>query len=170
MILLAVSINLDILKYFLGDPRYWVGLHIVPILLLAYLFLGVYYNFSVWFKLTDRTYYGTLTTFAGMAITILGNYFLIPVAGYEGSAVAALLCYAGMAIICYVLGQRFFPIPYNVTTGLIYIGITLAIVYGVNAVEIANQVYATLFHIVVMLVVLVVIYLIEGRALRLKRA
>lgn len=170
VILLGVSINLDILKYFLADPRYWVGLHIVPILLLAYLFLGVYYNFSVWFKLTDRTYYGTLTTFAGMVITIVGNYLLIPVAGYEGSAIAALLCYAGMTVLCYVLGQRFYPIPYKVTTGFIYIAVTLAVVYAVNAVEIANQVLATGFHATVILVFLVIIFLIERKGLGLKRA
>lgn len=170
VILLGVSINLDVLKYFLGDPRYWVGLHIVPILLLAYLFLGVYYNFSVWFKLTDRTHYGTLTTFVGMVITITGNYFLIPIAGYEGSAVAALLCYGGMTVMCYLLGQRFFPIPYRVTTGLIYIVVTLAIVYAVNAIEMADQVYATLFHVVIIVLFVLAVYLIEWKGLRLKRA
>ena len=170
LILLGVSINLDILKYLIGDSAYWVGLHIVPVLLLAYLFLGVYYNFSVWFKLTDKTYYGTVITFAGMFITIVANYFLIPVAGYEGSAIAALLCYGGMTILCYLLGQRFYPIPYAINRDLLYIGITMAIVYGVNALEISNQILATAFHVAVILVYGVVIYVIEGKDLRLKRA
>lgn len=170
VILLGVSINLDILKYFLGDPQYWVGLHIVPILLLAYLFLGIYYNFSVWFKLTDRTYYGTVTTLVGLLITIAANYLLIPVAGYEGSAVAALLCYAGMTVLCYVLGQKFYPIPYAVGKGFVYITATLAVVYGVNAIEIDNQFLATAFHFAVILVFVAVIYAVEGRDLRLKRA
>ena len=170
MILLGVSINLDILKYFLGDPAYWEGLHIVPILLLAYLFLGMYYNFSVWFKLTDRTYYGTVITVVGMIITIGANYFLIPVAGYEGSAIAALLCYMGMTAICYVLGQNYYPIPYAMGRGLLYVAVTIALVYGVQAIHIGNQIVATSFHMLVILICLIVVYMLEGKDLRLKRA
>jgi O-antigen/teichoic acid export membrane protein len=95
---LGVGINLDFIKlFFVGEP-YWVGLGVVPVLLLAYLFLGVYYNFSVWFKLTNQTYYGTLITLLGAGVTIGGNFLLIPVAGYMGSSIAALLCYFTMAV------------------------------------------------------------------------
>jgi O-antigen/teichoic acid export membrane protein len=170
VILLSVSINLDVLKYFLGDPAYWEGLHIVPILLLAYLFLGMYYNFSVWFKLTDRTYYGTAITVIGMIITIGANYFLIPIAGYEGSALAALMCYAGMTAICYVSGQRFYPIPYAMLKGLMYVAVTMALVYGVQAIHIDNQLLATSFHVVVILIYLIAVYLLEGKDLKFKRA
>jgi O-antigen/teichoic acid export membrane protein len=170
IILLGVSINLDILKYFLGDPAYWEGLNIVPILLLAYLFLGVYYNFSVWFKLTDRTHYGTLITIAGMIITIAANYFLIPVAGYTGSAVAALLCYVAMTGMCYVFGQKYFPIPYNIPKAVAYVGFTTALVYVVNMIELPGQVMATAFHCGVILIYLFIIYLIEGKALKQSRA
>ena len=170
VILLGVSINLDILKYFLGNPAYWAGLHIVPILLLAYLFLGVYYNFSIWFKLTDKTYYGTLITVAGVVITIVANYLLIPVAGYEGSSFAALLCYSGMAVLCYILGQKFYPIPYGMIKSLSYVAFTLALVYAVNAVRIPSQILATGFHMAVILIYLIVIYFLEGRDLRVKRA
>lgn len=169
-ILLAVSINLDVLKYFLGDKAYWEGLPIVPILLLAYLFLGIYYNFSVWFKLTDKTYYGTIITVIGMVITIAANYFLIPLEGYEGSAVAALLCYMGMTAICYVLGQRYYPIPYQTTSGFAYILFTLLLLYGVNAVHVDNQILAFAFHSGVILTYLIVIYFIERRNFSLNRA
>lgn len=170
IILLGVAINLDILKYFLGDSAYWEGLHIVPILLLAYLFLGIYYNFSVWFKLTDKTYYGTLITIGGAIITILANYILIPIAGYEGSAIAALICYASMTGICFLLGQKFYPIPYKIMTGMIYIIFTTLLVYGVNSIVIPDQVMATAFHLIVICVYLIVIYLIEGKAIRKKPA
>lgn len=169
-ILLGVSINLDILKYFLGDPAYWEGLHIVPILLLAYLFLGIYYNFSVWFKLTDKTYYGTLITVIGMIITIVANYLLIPVAGYEGSAIAALLCYTGMTALCYFWGQRHYPIPYQVNRAMMYIVFTMVLVYVINAVHIQGQFMATAFHMAIILAYLIVIYLIEGKNLRFNRA
>ena len=165
-----MSINLDILKYFLGDPAYWEGLRIVPILLLAYLFLGMYYNFSVWFKLTDKTYYGTVITLIGMVVTIAANYVLIPVAGYEGSAVAALLCYAGMTAICYASGQRFYPIPYTINRDLMYIAVTVALVYLVQTINIQDQLLATAFHTGVILIYLVVVYLIEKKGLALKRA
>jgi O-antigen/teichoic acid export membrane protein len=170
VIFLGVSINLDILKYFLADPDYWEGLHIVPILLLAYLFLGVYYNFSVWFKLTDKTYYGTAITLAGMFITIAANYILIPLAGYEGSAVAALLCYSGMTVLCYFLGQRHYPIPYGITKGMLYIGGTVVLVYGVLAIEIPNPYLASAFHMAVIFAYLLVIYVVEGKNLKVKRA
>ena len=163
LILLGVSINLDILKYFLGQSEYWEGLHIVPVLLLAYLFLGVYYNFSVWFKLTDRTHYGTLITVGGVVVTIAANYWLIPIAGYEGSSWAALLCYSGMAAACYVLGQKYFPIPYGVARSIGYIVVTLVVVYVVEPLSFSDQWVATLFHLFVCLIFLAATYFVERR-------
>ncbi|MBT1700576.1 polysaccharide biosynthesis C-terminal domain-containing protein [Fulvivirgaceae bacterium PWU4] len=170
ILLIGVSINLDILKYFLAKPAYWEGLHIVPVLLLSYLLLGVYYNFSVWFKLTDRTYYGTIITIGGAIITVVANYLLIPIAGYEGSSWAALLCYLGMTVACYVLGQKFYPIPYDIAKSVAYIVVTLLIVYGVNAIEIEDQLVATGFHALVIGIYLAGIYLLERKQFVKKRA
>ena len=166
VLLLGVCINLDILKYFLGNKEYWQGLSIVPILLLAYLFLGVYYNISAWFKLTDKTYYGTIITVGGAIVTIAANFVLIPMAGYFGSSLATLLCYFSMTIACYLIGQKYYPIPYNVAKSVAYIGITFTIVYAVNFISIDNQWLATTFHAVVFVAYLLVIYLLEGRQLR----
>jgi O-antigen/teichoic acid export membrane protein len=165
VILLSVSINLDIFKYFLGDPKYWEGLRIVPILLLAYVFLGIYYNLTVWFKLTDKTYYGTMIAFGGAVVTILANYILIPIAGYFGSSWATLICYASMTVACYVLGQKYFPIPYHVISGLTYIVLTTALVYIVNFIEIQNQWLAFGFHSIVICIYLLIIYLFEQKKL-----
>jgi O-antigen/teichoic acid export membrane protein len=162
-ILLGVSINLDILKHFLGRPEYWQGLNIVPILLLAYLFIGVYYNVSVWFKLTDRTYFGTLITVGGVLITVVGNYTLIPIAGYLGSSWAALLCNFTMMTACYFLGQKFFAIPYNVGTALSYIGLTTLLVYAVLAIRIEDQLLASGFHLLVIVGYTAVVWLVERR-------
>ena len=166
ILLLAVSINLDFLKVFLAKPQYWEGLHIVPILLLAYLFLGIYYNFSVWFKLTDKTYYGTIITIGGALVTILANYILIPLSGYEGSSWAALMCYTSMAIACYVLGQKYYAIPYNLAKGAMYILITIMIVYLVNSFKIPSQIVAHAFHFAVIIAYLVTIYVIERKGLK----
>ncbi|HEX6889590.1 MAG TPA: polysaccharide biosynthesis C-terminal domain-containing protein [Chryseolinea sp.] len=166
ILLLGVCINLDILKYFLGKEEYWQGLTIVPILLLGYLFLGAYYNLSVWFKLTDKTYYGTIITIGGAIITIAANYILIPLAGYWGSSWATFLCYFSMTVACYLIGQRFYPIPYNVGKSIAYIAVTLAIVYAVNLVSIDNQWLATIFHAIVFVAYLLVIYLLERKHFR----
>ena len=166
VLLLGVCINLDILKYFLGKEEYWQGLSIVPILLLGYLFLGVYYNISVWFKLTDKTFYGTVITVGGVIITIAANYLLIPLAGYLGSSWATFLCYFSMTVACYLLGQKYYPIPYNVGKSMVLIAITFAIVYAVNLVSIDDQWLATTFHAVVIVAYVLVIYLLERKQFR----
>jgi O-antigen/teichoic acid export membrane protein len=170
VILLGVVINIDILKHFLGKDVYFEGLYIVPMLLLAYLFLGVYYNFSVWFKLSDRTYFGTIITLVGVAITFGGNYLLIPLAGYAGSAWAALLCYFVMAMLCYWFGQKYYPIPYNLAAMFSYIIVTALLCYAVNYVKIPSQWLATGFHVIVMALYIGIIYLIERKNLTANRA
>ncbi|MBA4054064.1 MAG: polysaccharide biosynthesis protein [Marivirga sp.] len=163
ILLLCVSINLDVLKYFLGSEKYWEGLIIVPVLLLAYLFLGVYYNLSVWFKLTDMTFYGTIITVGGVVITFLANFILIPKAGYLGSSWATLICYFSMAAACYLLGQRHYPIPYNVVKSMSYIIGTTALIYFVNMITIENQWLSVGFHGIVILAYLGIIYLLERK-------
>ncbi len=158
--LFAISINLDVLQYFIGTD-FRAGMHIVPILLMAYLLLGVYYNFSVWFKLTDKTYFGTWITIGGALITVAGNYLLIPYMGYTGSSWAALLCYAFMAAVCYLFGQKYFPIPYKITTTLAYLVGTFFLASVVNLFPISNPFISASIHTLLILVYLFVVYLIE---------
>jgi O-antigen/teichoic acid export membrane protein len=112
-IFLSVMIYYDLVKQFIGtsfhDER---GATIVPILLLANLFLGLYYNLSVWYKLTEKTSYGAYMSLFGAAITIVLNLVLIPYFGFVGSAWATLCCYFLMALCSYFLGQKYYPIPY----------------------------------------------------------
>ena len=161
VVLLSVGINMDFLKYFLNSEAYWEGLSIVPILLIAYLFLGAYYNFSIWFKLTDKTHYGTIITIGGAIVTIGANFFLIPIFGYWGSSLATLLCYFSIAIACYLLGQKFYPIPYSLIKSLAYILVTTLLVYGVNAFIIPNPWIATGFHFLIIALYLLLIYFLE---------
>lgn len=171
-VLLSVSINLDVIKYFLAKPAYWEALHIVPILLLSYLFSGVYYNFSVWFKLTDQTYYGTIFTIGGAVVTIIANYILIPLAGYEGSSWAALLTTLSMTWACYIFGQKYYPIPYKILKGLGYILITTFIIYAVKSLDagISRQILATSFHFLVITIFAFCVYLIEWKGFKKKQA
>ncbi|MEM0991981.1 MAG: polysaccharide biosynthesis C-terminal domain-containing protein [Bacteroidota bacterium] len=110
---LAVLLYLDLFKQIVGD-EYWVGLNIVPILLLANLFLGLYYNSSIWYKLIDETKWGAYISIFGATITILLNIILLPRIGYIGAAWATLACYFSMLTISYFLGQIKYPIPYAV--------------------------------------------------------
>jgi O-antigen/teichoic acid export membrane protein len=168
IVLLGVSINMDVIKYiFLGDKQYWEGLSIVPVLLLAYLFLGVYYNLSVWYKLTDKTYFGTILAIGGAVITIVGNYWLIPIAGYMGSSWVTLACYLLMTAMCYVLGQKYYPIPYRLGKDLAYIIVTTALVYGVTTwIKIQSEVLSFVVHQIILLAYLFLIYLLERREFR----
>ena len=113
VIFVGISLNVeDFGRLFLRRPEYLQGLVVVPVLLLANLFLGVYYNLSVWFKLTDKTYYGTYIGAGGAVLTIALNFVLIPWLGYLGCAIATLACYFTMAVLCWRLGERHFPVPY----------------------------------------------------------
>jgi O-antigen/teichoic acid export membrane protein len=129
-IFLVVSLfSEEIASIVLRNPMYRQGLMIVPVLLLANLFLGMYYNLSIWYKLSDRTYFGTWTAVGGAFITVLMNILLIPLLGYLGSAVATLICYAAMAVASAAWGQKYYPIPYNWSVILAVIGAAVVIVY-----------------------------------------
>ena len=119
---LGVWLYLDIVKYFIG-PKYHAHIMIAPILLLAYLFLGLYYNFSIWYKLTDQTKYGGYIAIGGAVITIMMNGWLIPNpnVSFYGPAWTALTCYAFMAFAAYSLGQWKYPIPYPLGRILLHI-------------------------------------------------
>lgn len=119
-IFLLVTLYLDVFKYFIGTA-YREGLHVVPVLLLANLFLGLYVNLSIWYKLSDRTLMGAGVSLAGAGITVVLLLWLVPRFGYEGAAWAHLACYSSMALISYLLGQRYYPVPYEVKRVLAYI-------------------------------------------------
>ena len=119
-IFLVVTLYLDFFARMVGRD-FRVGLPIVPILLLANLFLGIYTTLSVWYKLTDRTRLGAYVSMGGAAVTILLNILLIPTMGYMGSAWATLVCYGLMAAVSYGLGQRYYPVPYQLPKVLSYI-------------------------------------------------
>jgi O-antigen/teichoic acid export membrane protein len=157
---LSVVVHLDVLKYFLVS-EYWPGLQVVPYLLFGYLFLGVYYNLSIWYKLTDRTYFGTIITVLGMAITLGLNYLLIPVAGYLGSSWATLSCYGVMAVTSYVVGQRYYPVPYSLGGALLYLGLTVGLIFVSSMFTPSTPWLAFAFHLGLMFAYVVVVVLRE---------
>lgn len=130
---LGVVLFLDIWKYFMGTryPEYYTGLKIVPVIMLAKICLGVYYNLSVWYKLTNRNLTGAYVTIGGAVITIVFNYFFIPVWGYIACSIATLLCYSFMMIVSYKLGQRYFPVPYPWKKMIAYVVICI-LIFGLH--------------------------------------
>jgi len=127
-IFVAISLNLDIFKWFIPNENYWVGLKVVPVLLLANVFLGIYYNQSIWYKLADRPMFGAYIAIGGALVTILLNIITIPILGYMGSAWTTLLVYFGMCVASWYLGQKNYPIKYNLRKVLFYIGVAVALV------------------------------------------
>jgi O-antigen/teichoic acid export membrane protein len=128
---LGVVLYLDIWKLFIRKPSMYVGLSVVPILLIANMCLGVYYNLSVWYKLSNRTMAGAWITLLGALITVIVNYIAIPHFGYMASAWATLLCYGTMMVVSYKWGQRVYFIPYATKKLIAYFVITL-LLYGIN--------------------------------------
>ncbi len=115
-ILLFVVVYIDVFKRILiPDSAYWEALGIVPLILLANLCLGIYHNFSVWYKVTDRTRFGAYISLFGAGVTLLLNFVLIPFYSYHGSAVATLAAYGSMMVLSYYFGQRHYAVPYNIT-------------------------------------------------------
>lgn len=119
---LFVMLYLDLFKYFIPNEDYWVGLKVVPILLMANIFLGIYYNQSVWYKLTDKTSFGAGLAIFGAAITLVLNLIFIPKYGYIASAWATFACYGSMMVVSYILGRKYYPVPYD----LMKIGIMIS--------------------------------------------
>lgn len=126
LILLTVVVFVDILKLILiPNEAYWEAMTVVPILLLAYLFLGIYHNLSVWYKITDRTKFGAYISIFGALITLLINTIFIPKFGYMASAIATLFAYTAMALTSYILGKKYYSIPYNLKKMGLYLALSI---------------------------------------------
>ncbi|SDB62275.1 Membrane protein involved in the export of O-antigen and teichoic acid [Flavobacteriaceae bacterium MAR_2010_188] len=114
IILLSVVVFADVLKpYIIRQEAYWEAMWIVPIILIANFFLGIYHNLSVWYKITDRTHFGGYISVVAAIVTLVMNFWLIPIIGFKGSALATLSAYGLMMVISYFYGRKYYPIPYN---------------------------------------------------------
>lgn len=134
IVFLGIMLYLNVIQYFLGKD-YREGLGILPIMLLANLFLGLFYSVSIWFKLSDNTNVGGWIAIIGSIITLLINFLFIPnpAVSFYAPAWASLACYGFMLVACYVIGQRKYPIDYPVGRILLYIGLALGF-YGISVI------------------------------------
>ncbi|HNP54832.1 MAG TPA: polysaccharide biosynthesis C-terminal domain-containing protein, partial [Ferruginibacter sp.] len=125
---LFIGLFLDVFRWIFitfANPKWTEGLNVVPLLALGNIFLGIYYNLSVWYKLTNKNLYGAYITIGGAVITILLNVLLIPWLHYTGAALATFCCYLFMMLSSYKLGQKHYPIPYPVKKLTAYIVLVL---------------------------------------------
>lgn len=126
LILLGVIVFADVLKLLLlENTSYWEAMKVVPLIILANFCLGIYNNLSVWYKLTDKTHIGAYISIVGAIITLVLNYFLIPKYSYYGSAIATIAAYGSMMLISYLLGNKYYPIPYDMEKIGGYLGLSI---------------------------------------------
>ena len=163
---LGLIFYIDVIILLLGDS-YRSGINIVPILLFAYVFLGIYYNVSIWYKLKDKTYIGALISFLGAFITIGISLVLLPKIGTIASAWAALACYITMVVVGYFVGQKYYPVPYPVKRILTYLAITAFLALSVLYLRPVLGMSFVYFGLVTLLMSLIiyVLYKIEWKRL-----
>ncbi|MDY6380098.1 MAG: oligosaccharide flippase family protein [Bacteroidales bacterium] len=126
LILLGVIFYLDIFRYIVSSA-YWEGLKIVPVVLWTYVFQGIYFNLSFWYKLTDETKWGAYFSLIGLAITLVLQIIGVPLIGYWASCGSSLVCYFVIMLLSYFIGQKKAPIPYDLKTIGGYTALTLGL-------------------------------------------
>lgn len=169
VVMVGVALNIDLIAdIFLGRPEYKGALYILPILLLAKFFYGVYVNLSVWFKIKDKTIYGTYFASVGVVITLLGNFILIPIIGWSGSAFTALTCYLVMCIICYKKGRQIFKVPYKFKPLIGYLLLALVFIYVGQIIQPTNPWLNYGVSLAISGLYVLLMYLFEHKNLKLK--
>ncbi len=138
LIFMGVMFYLDLVKILIA-PEYHEGLGIVPYVLLANFFLGIFFSLSLWYKLTDRTRFGAYMALGGAAITLTLNILLVPKIGYYGAAVAILVCSIFMTITSYILGQKYYPIPYELKRIGLYFVLGMLFYFASTFIQLENH-------------------------------
>ena len=150
---LAVMFYLDILKYFVRQQEYWVGLKVIPIVMAAEIFMGVFFNLSFWYKLTDETKWGAYFSIAGCVVLIAINLIFVPRYGYMACAWGGFCGYGVAMLLSYFVGQKKYPINYPLKSIFIYVVLAMALyVIGFYAVQIDNLWLRLSFRTVLLLV------------------
>ncbi len=160
LLFLVITLFMDVFKHFIG-PAFHEGLSVVPILLLANLFLGIYWNLSIWYKLTGKTGYGAWFALFGALVTILLNIWWIPLFGYHGSAWATLVCYFSLALLSLFFGQRHYRIPYDILYVLALIAMALGIYFAAGLTDPLPVVWQYVLSLGLILLFLLLAYLVK---------
>jgi O-antigen/teichoic acid export membrane protein len=169
LIFLVTMLYLDdfILPMLVRRKEYWAGRGVIPVLMMANLFLGVYYNLSIWYKLTAKTSWGAWLSLIGAVITLVLNFWWIPLShdhliyGYYGSAWATFICYGSMMILSYLIGQKYFPVKYNLIKFAGYLGLSVLLYVISSVIKPDLSILRIGFHSILLLIFLGIAYLVE---------
>jgi O-antigen/teichoic acid export membrane protein len=161
LVFLVVSLNIDIFKLFIRNEAYYVGLGVVPILLLANVFLGIYYNQSIWYKLSGQTKFGAFIAIAGAGLTLIINMIFIPIYGFMACAWATLIVYAFQMVASYLLGQKYYPIKYNLRKFGLYLGVALFFYFITRVLDIQGSMGKLFVHNALILLYMAMVYSFE---------
>jgi O-antigen/teichoic acid export membrane protein len=165
----------DFIMPVLVGKKYWEGKGVIPVLMMANLFLGVYYNLSIWYKLTAKTSWGAWLSLVGAVITLVLNFWWIPLSsdhliyGYYGSAWATFICYGSMMILSYLIGQKYFPVKYNLLKFAGYLGLSVLLYAISSVIKPELSVLRIGFHTILLLIFLGIVYLVEKPTISIVR-
>jgi O-antigen/teichoic acid export membrane protein len=165
LIFLGIVLFIDVFKILIGS-EYHSGLKVVPAVLMANLFMGIYFNLSLWYKLSDKTWMGAWIAGIGAVLTIVVNVMFIPSMGYMGSAYAVLLCFVIMTVISYVVGQKYYRVEYDLKRILIYLGLSIVLYYLSESVQFSGEMLKYVLNIGLFGAFVGVVFLMEKNDLR----
>lgn len=166
LIFLVTMLYLDIFLYLIGK-EFREGRNVIPILLMANLFLGVYYNLSIWYKLTGKTIWGAYMAIFGAVVTLALNFYWIPrtadhlIHGYLGSAWATFICYGSMMVVCWFVGQKYFPVKYDLKRFFGYLGFAVVIYFVSANLFIESLFLRIIIHTLFLFIFLAGVFIIE---------
>lgn len=161
-IFLGVMFYLDIIKYIIS-PKYFEGLRVVPIIMMAELFFGIFFNLSLWYKLTDRTIWGTWFSLMGLGVTLVINCVFVPVYGYMACAWAAFVCYGTMMAVSYIVGRFKYPINYNLPRLLMYFALAMGL-YALAVYTATDSVWVNFgVRALYLAAYVIIVYIVERR-------
>jgi len=160
LIFLGITLFIDVFKIIIGS-EYHSGLKVVPAVLMANLFMGIYFNLSLWYKLSDKTWMGAWIAGIGAVLTIAANVLLIPVMGYMGSAYGVLVCFIIMTVISYVVGQKYYRVDYDLKRILMYIAVAVGFYYLSDYLHFTSSLLEYGLNISLFTAFLVVVFFVE---------
>jgi len=167
VIFLVTMLFLDTVFIHFTGPKFRSARNVIPILMMAKLFLGIYYNLSIWYKLTGKTLWGALLTIIGAVITLGLNVFWIPrssdhlIYGYLGSAWATFICYTTMMVLCYLIGQKYYRIRYNLKKFFGYLGFVSILYFISRWVQIGSTTGSLIFNLLLLAIFVTTVFFIE---------
>ena len=159
-IFIGVVVFIDVIKFFI-DEKYWEGLRIIPMVLIANLMLGIFYNLSVWYKINDKTRFGAYFAIIGAVITVVINLALIPVISYHACAIAKLACYSAMAVLSYIVSRKHYAVQYHLKSIAIYFIVAFGIVAVNNFITIDATIFKYMVKILLIFTFLLFVFFYE---------